>query len=70
VRCPRDVCAERDPKGLYAQAAAGAISNLPGMDIPYEPPRAPEAIIDTDRTTVEAGVAEILTALPFLVGEQ
>jgi adenylylsulfate kinase len=55
VRCPRDVCAERDPKGLYAQAAAGAISNLPGMDIPYEPPQAPEAIIDTDQTTVEAG---------------
>jgi adenylyl-sulfate kinase len=36
------VCQDRDPKGLYAAAAAGEITELTGYDAPYEQPAAPE----------------------------
>lgn len=67
VRCPQAVCAARDPKGLYAQAAAGVIRNLPGTHIPYEPPEAAEVVLDTDRIAIEAGVTQALAEIPFLL---
>lgn len=39
---PIDVCAERDPKGLYAKATSGGINSFTGLDDPYEPPMSPE----------------------------
>ncbi|RMF70502.1 MAG: sulfate adenylyltransferase subunit CysN, partial [Alphaproteobacteria bacterium] len=38
VNTPFEVCAERDPKGLYKRALAGEIRNFTGLDSPYEPP--------------------------------
>lgn len=70
TRCAQDVCTERDPKGLYAQALAGAVQNLPGFHLPYEPPEAAEAVIDTDRMSIDAGVSHILIAIPFLLRER
>jgi adenylylsulfate kinase len=36
--------AARDAKGLYAAAREGKVSGLPGFDVPYEPPEAPDVI--------------------------
>ncbi len=47
VRCPVDVCRERDPKGLYKRADAGLIKDFTGVDAPYEEPQSPEIIVDT-----------------------
>jgi adenylylsulfate kinase len=69
VRCPPVLCAARDPKGLYAQAAAGAVQNLPGVHIPYEPPEAAEAVVDTDRESVATATEAILAGVAFLEGE-
>lgn len=66
VRCPAEVCRERDPKGLYAQADRGEIQNLPGVDAPYEPPDDPTVIVDTDQLTPEQGAEEVLAGVPFL----
>lgn len=38
VDCPIEVCAKRDPKGLYAKAKRGEITNFTGIDSPYEAP--------------------------------
>lgn len=38
VDAPLEVCEQRDPKGLYAKAWAGQITNLTGLDSPYEEP--------------------------------
>lgn len=38
VNTPLEVCAERDPKGLYARAKAGEIKNFTGLDSPFEAP--------------------------------
>jgi len=37
VDTPVSVCAERDPKGLYARHRAGELHGLTGVDAPYEP---------------------------------
>lgn len=66
VRCPLAVCQARDPKGLYARAATGAIRGLPGVDVPYEPPEHPEVIVDTDEQTLDKAVDQILAGIPFL----
>lgn len=44
VDTPPGECARRDPKGLYAQARAGEIAGLPGLDAPYEPPARPQIV--------------------------
>jgi bifunctional enzyme CysN/CysC len=46
VDTPRDVCAARDIKGLYAKAASGSIPNLTGIGSVYENPTRPEIRID------------------------
>ncbi|CAB4872679.1 MAG: adenylyl-sulfate kinase [Actinobacteria bacterium] len=40
-----DVCAERDPKGLYAKAAAGSLPNMTGMGQVYEEPEHPDLVL-------------------------
>lgn len=42
IDTPVDVCAERDPKGLYAKAAAGSLPNMTGVGQAYERPTAPD----------------------------
>jgi adenylyl-sulfate kinase len=41
VDTPVSLCAERDPKGLYARARAGALDGFTGVDDPYQPPSRP-----------------------------
>ena len=65
IHCAADlsVCEERDTKGLYAKAAAGAATNVPGLDEPYEPPRQPAVTVETEHQSVAEGVAAILAYL-------
>ena len=62
VDTPVAVCAERDPKGLYARAQADPTVNLTGVTSPYEVPDAPEVHIDGT-----APVAESLAKLLAVV---
>jgi bifunctional enzyme CysN/CysC len=39
---PLEDCERRDPKGLYAKARAGLITEFTGIDSPYEPPKRPD----------------------------
>ncbi|HUI38942.1 MAG TPA: adenylyl-sulfate kinase [Thermoplasmata archaeon] len=47
VDTPIEVCEERDVKGLYKKARAGAIREMTGVDDPYEPPEDPEIVVHT-----------------------
>jgi bifunctional enzyme CysN/CysC len=47
VDTPIEVCMQRDPKGLYEKARAGAIKNFTGIDSPYEAPEKAELTIKT-----------------------
>ena len=46
VDTPLEVCEQRDPKGLYRRARAGTLRGLTGVDDPYEPPPAPDLVLD------------------------
>jgi adenylyl-sulfate kinase len=66
VKCPIDVLAERDVKGLYKKALAGEIKNFTGIDDPYEEPLAPEVIVETDRETAEQSAMRIIARMEEL----
>jgi adenylylsulfate kinase len=44
VATAAEECARRDPKGLYAAARAGTATGVPGADVGYEPPAAPDVV--------------------------
>jgi bifunctional enzyme CysN/CysC len=46
VKTSAEVCAERDPKGLYKKAATGELPNLTGVGQEYESPDSAELILD------------------------
>lgn len=60
VKCPIEVCEERDTKGLYKKARAGEIKGFTGIDAPYEEPEKPELLIDTSELSVEDSTRAIL----------
>ena len=60
VDTPPEVCAARDPKGLYRD---NRIERLPGVRAPYEPPLAPEIVLHGDRGTPEASAQRIVALL-------
>jgi adenylylsulfate kinase len=69
VKCSLESCIGRDPKGLYAKARAGEVTNLPGLQAPYEAPEMPEVVVDTETLTAEQGartIVERLSELAFL----
>jgi adenylylsulfate kinase len=68
-------CQARDVKGLYARHARGELRGLTGVDDPYEPPLAPELILDTAAEPPEASAAQVLALLerqsvPALAGSR
>jgi bifunctional enzyme CysN/CysC len=46
VNTPKEICAERDPKGLYKKAAEGQLPNLTGVGQEYERPQAKALELD------------------------
>lgn len=72
VKCPIEVCRQRDVKGLYKLAYEGKIKEFTGVSDPYEEPVHPELVVETDKETVEESVARIfarLTELGYLENE-
>jgi adenylylsulfate kinase len=49
VKASLNACERRDPKGLYAKARKGEITNMTGIQDPYEEPTAPDIVIDTEK---------------------
>lgn len=63
VKTPAEICAQRDPKGLYKKAKEGSLPNLTGVGQEYEPPTNAELVLDgTDEinANVEKLINEIL----------
>ncbi len=63
VKCPIEILAERDVKGLYKKALAGEIKNFTGVDDPYEEPLSPEIVIESDTETPEQSAGRIIAKL-------
>ncbi len=59
VQASPQVCQERDPQGLYA---AGE-DNIPGESFPYDVPQDADLTINTQISTVDEGVQQVLQLL-------
>ena len=66
VKASSETCRARDPKGLYKKAAGGQVSNLTGVQDPYEPPLKPELILVTEKETQEQSAAKVMELLNSL----
>ena len=65
VDTPVEICAERDPKGLYAKAASGNLPNMTGVGQGYEVPEDPELILHGGGNLDE----QVDTLVALIVGE-
>ncbi|MFQ5585417.1 MAG: adenylyl-sulfate kinase [Thermodesulfobacteriota bacterium] len=63
VKCPVEVCEERDTKGLYKKARAGEIKEFTGISAPYEEPQNAEITLDTSKMSLDECVRSILSYL-------
>lgn len=63
VKASLETCKKRDPKGLYAKAEKGEITNLTGVQEPYEEPTNPDIILDTERFTPDECVQQLIIYL-------
>ena len=53
-------CEKRDLKGLYKMARRGEIKDFTGITSPYEVPKNPDLTIDTQNTTIDECVQQVL----------
>ncbi|MBT9584920.1 adenylyl-sulfate kinase [bacterium] len=63
LNCSLEECARRDPKGLYARALEGSISEFTGVSSPYEPPQNPELALPTDTLSPAEACQQVLNIL-------
>jgi adenylylsulfate kinase len=64
VDCTIEKLTDRDGKeGYYKKAMTGEITQVAGVDLPYEPPVHPELVLHTEQETVEASLTRIFQAL-------
>jgi adenylyl-sulfate kinase len=66
MECPIEVLAERDVKGLYKKALAGEVNHFTGISDPYEPPIAPEVVVNSSIENPEQSVERVFAALRHL----
>ncbi len=62
-RCPIEVCENRDKKRLYQRARMGEIKEFTGISSPYEEPKSPELILDTDIMRIDECVDRVVELL-------
>ena len=60
VSTPLEVCAARDTKGFYKSKN---VKTLPGVQVPYETPLAPELVISGAKGTPAEGAAQVIALL-------
>jgi adenylylsulfate kinase len=63
IATPFDICRERDPKGMYAKALQGQLTQFTGVSDTYEQPAAAEIVVDTSDQDVAESVERIVTHL-------
>jgi len=63
VKCPVEVCIERDTKGMYEKAIKGEIKEFTGVSDPYEEPLNPEILLESDKETLEESTNKVIQRL-------
>jgi len=63
VDCSMEKLQQRDPEGIYRRALAGELKQVPGVDVPYEPPTHADLTVHTDEISVEEAGTRVFQAL-------
>lgn len=63
VKCPPEVCAEREVQGLHKKALKANTKAVSGVSDPFEEPLDPGLVVETDKETVEASVEKVAQKL-------
>ncbi len=61
VSTPLSICESRDPKGLYADARSGKVSEFTGISSPYEESDLPDLTIDTAQLSLTQSISKLRT---------
>jgi adenylyl-sulfate kinase len=61
VNTPLPVCESRDPKGFYAKARKGELTEFTGISSPYEAPESPDLVIHAAQCSLEQSVLQLLS---------
>ncbi len=62
-RADIEVCAQRDPKGMYKKALAGEIKGFTGVNAPYESPGDADVVVDTGSQSVQESANAVIAVL-------
>ncbi|MGM0442363.1 MAG: adenylyl-sulfate kinase [Elusimicrobiota bacterium] len=63
VKVSLEEAQKRDPKGLYKKARKGKIEDFTGISAPYEEPKDPKMVVDTNKEEIEDSKNRIITYL-------
>lgn len=63
VDCAMEKLQARDPEGVYRRALAGELTQVPGVDVPYEPPTHADLTIRTDEVPIDEAGLRVFQAL-------
>lgn len=63
VDCGMETLQQRDGEGIYRRALAGELKQVPGVDVPYEPPGHADLTVHTDQVPVDEAVTRVFQAL-------
>lgn len=61
--CSMEKLQQRDPEGIYRRALAGELKQVPGVDVPYEPPPHADVTVHTDQLPVAEAGNKVFQAL-------
>ncbi len=67
VKCSLEECKRRDNEGLYEKAEKGEIKNFTGVSDPYEEPKNPNLVLDTEKKSAEESANEVVKYILSLV---
>jgi len=63
VKASFENCTKRDVKGLYKKALAGEIKNFTGLDAPFDEPKQPAVLLNTNIQTIEESIDTLYNSI-------
>ncbi len=69
VNAPLATCEARDIKGVYRRARSGEMTEVTGIDSPYEAPLQPDVECHTDRESVAESAKKVLDAIHLQISQ-
>ena len=60
VKCSLQECKKRDVKGMYKKAESGEIKDFTGVQDPFEEPKNPEIIVNTDNEAIRQSIQKVI----------